>query len=155
MTSQFYGMPKKDRWSGMVKYYLAQDVVDYDPNNPVFENKAQMYKVVDEIIKRRKYRIGNGKEFKLPNYYKRKIFYNKDKGSERASQIQRMVTYNVQCNFNKDFKAELHNLATIYNLGTYSEAVDKYNLVHDDDKYNNCKNYNQKIKDKADSFNCS
>lgn len=135
MTSQFYGMPKKERWTGMVKYYLAQDVAGYDPNNPVFEDKKTFYKVVDEIIKRRKYRIGNGKEFKLPNYYKRKIFYNKVEGSERASQIQRMVTYHVQCNFNKDFKAELHNLATLYNLGTYSEAVDKYNLVHDDDKY--------------------
>lgn len=134
MTSQFYGMPEEKRWNGMVKYYQAQDVMEYDPNNPKFETKRDMYKVVDEIIRRRKYRLGNGKEFKLPNYYKRKIFYNKVEGKERASQIQRMVTYNVQRNFDKDFKEELHNLASIYQIGEYAQVVDKYNDIHEDDK---------------------
>lgn len=134
MTTQFYGMPEEKRWNQMIRYYQAQDVLSYDPNNPRFDSKMDMYKVVDEIIKRRKYRLGNGKEFKLPNYYKRKIFYNKVEGRQRASAIQRMVTYNVQRNFNEDFKAELHNLATIRNLGTYVEALNCYNMVHDDDK---------------------
>lgn len=143
MTSQFYGMPDENRWNAMVRYYQAQDVMEYDPNNPKFESKRDMYKVVDEIIKRRKYRIGNGKEFKLPNYYKRKIFYNKIEGSERATAIQRMVTFNVQRDFDKDFKAELHNLASLFDLGTYAQAVDKYNVVHEDDKYYRAKRYEE------------
>lgn len=143
MTTRYYGMPEPNRWKSMINYYQAQDVVAYDPNKPVFENAAEMYKVVREIIKRRKYRLGNGKEFKLPNYYKRKIFYDKTEGRERATAIQRMVTYNVQRDFDKDFKEELHNLASLYDLGTYSQAVDKYNVVHADDMFYRAKRYEE------------
>lgn len=141
MTSQFYGMPNEKRWKGMVDYYLAKDVCEYDMDNPKFENKQQYYKVVDEIIRRRKYRNGNGNEWKLPNYYRRKIFYVKDGDKVRASQIQRMVTFNVQRNFDKNLKEELHNLATIYNFRTYDEAFSKYQMVHDDDKFYRAKRY--------------
>lgn len=133
MSSQFFGMPDEKRWQSMVAYYQAQDVFSYDPSHPEFPDKKTFYKVCNEIIKRRKYNLGNGKQFKLPNYYKRKIFYNKVEGSERASQIQRMVTYNVQLNFNKDYKEQLHNLATLYDIGEYSQVVDKYNAIHEDD----------------------
>lgn len=135
MTSQFYGMPNEKRWNGMVRYYQAQDIMEYNPEKPKFKNKAEMYKVVDEIIRRRKISIGNGKSFKLPNYYKRKIFYSKNEGKICSMEIQRMVTYYVQRNHDEDFKAELHNLATLYDLGTYAEAVDRYNMVHEDDLF--------------------
>lgn len=134
MTSQFFGMPEEKRWNAMVRYYQAQDVLEYDPLNPKFENVKDMYKIVDEIIRRRKYRIGNGKEFKLPNYYKRKIFYHQVAGRVRASAIQHMVTYNVQRNFDKDRTEQLHNLASIYEIGEYGKVVDLYNAIQEDNK---------------------
>ena len=134
MSSQFYGMPDEKRWKGMVLYHQAQDFIPYDPLNPKFENVQDMYRLVQEIIKRRYYDDGNGKRYKLPNYYKRKIFYYKDEGHVRASAIQRMVTYNVQRDFDKNFKEELHNLASLYQIGDYAKAIDKLNLIHDDDK---------------------
>lgn len=143
MTSKFYGMPNDERWKKMVDYYTCQDIVQYDINN--FDkqmNNDEANRLGFEIIKRRKYRLGNGKEFKLPNYYKRKIFYYKDAfGKDKASRIQRLVTYHVQREYDKLFKEELHNLATLYDLGSYSEAVDRYNMVHDTDKANRAQRY--------------
>lgn len=136
MTSKFFGMPEPARWKKMVNYYTCQDIVKYDIDNLSNLTRDEMRRLGFEIIKRRKYRLGNGKEFKLPNYYKRKIFYAEEKltGKVRATEVQRMVTYHVQREYDKLFKEELHNLATIYDLGTYAQAVDKYNVVHDNDK---------------------
>lgn len=144
MTSHYYGLPEGERLVRMREYYQAQDIVRYDIRNPRFENKAQMQEVINNIIKRKKYRLGNGKEFKLPNYYKRQFFYVKDvQGKVRASALQRMVTYNVQCDFDKNFKEELHNLATMYEIRSYGEVVDRYNMVHDDDKLYRAKRYEE------------
>lgn len=140
MTSQFYGYPEEKRAETLRAFYTAQDVYKYDMNNPVFPDVQTQQRVVKEIIRRRKYNLGNGFSVKLPNYYKRKFFYTKTPATpsypsvERASAIQRMVTYNVQCNADKDFKAELHNLASIYQIGEYAEVVRKYNALHDADK---------------------
>lgn len=131
-TSKFYGLPEPDRWQKMVDYYTCKDMIEYDIDDIHF-SWQDGYRLAHEIIKRRKYNLGNGKEFKLPNYYKRKIFYVKDAfGKERSSQVQRLVTYHVQCDFDKNFKEELHNLATIYDFREYVEAVDCYNMVHED-----------------------
>lgn len=135
MTSQFYGMPSPERWKSLKNYWLAKDIVDYDIDKPVFENVAQQQKVVRAIISRRKYRLSDGREFKLPAYYKRKVFYSLVTGKVRASAIQRMVSYNVQRDFDKLFKEELHNLATLYDIREYSKVVDKYNAIHEDDKF--------------------
>ena len=137
MTSKEYGMPKPERWKKWQEYYTCQDIVKYDINNPVFASNKQQWYVANEIIRRKKYKIGNGKEFKLPAYYVRKLFYTPElrkitdqegnileiKRSMVASPLQRLVTYAAQYNYTKSRDDELFALAAEKFDGDMSKAI--------------------------------
>ena len=115
----------------MKDYYLARNFIDYDPYE-VRLSPDDTERLVDEIIKRRRYNL-DGNSYKLPNYYRKKIFYVKDPltGNDRATSIQRVVSVIVQRNAEQDFMTELQELKTVYNLGTLKEANDRYNMIHE------------------------
>lgn len=134
MTSIGYGLPDDARFKSLRDYYLAKDFINYDENS-LNLSKSDSKRLAEEIIKRRRYNL-NGNSFKLPTYYKRRFFYIKDEdtGNYRASKIQRLVTSVVQYNFNQDFETELQELMSQFDLRTKSEAVDRYNMIHEADK---------------------
>lgn len=142
MTSKFYGMPTEQRWKKMVDYYTCQDICKFDIDDPQFASKKQSWFVLNEIIRRRKYSLGDGKQFKLPNYYRRKIFYKKDVlGKVVKSKIQGMVTYALQFKFNADFDEQLRQVAADRYNGDMAKAIKWYEDVQDSLKESRARTY--------------
>lgn len=123
-----YGMPTRKRFDAMRKYHLANDLfpdMDIDDLYEVYTNggNEKVKQVIRQIIKRRKYKT-NGKEYKLPNYYKRKLFYIKDAytGKVRASQLQRLVSKTMELDIRKDYSRKLCELASNFQNSDSPEA---------------------------------
>lgn len=104
LTSIGYGMPNATRFQRMKDYYLAKDMIQYDENDPRIKTD-DIDRLVDEIIKRRKYNL-DGNLYKLPVYYRKKIFYTLAPVSRklRASKIQHLISWTVQRRADEDFK---------------------------------------------------
>lgn len=115
-TSVGYGMPTRARFERMRNYHLCNDIFPNVDMDKVFNMKPEdMKRLVKEVIKRRKYK-NNGKDYKLPNYYKRKLFYLKDEdtGKVRASSLQRVVSRTMEMDVRADFARQLCEMAANY-----------------------------------------
>lgn len=139
VTSQYFGMPEPERWNKMVAQYTCKDLVpDLDINDPKFESPRQWWHVLNEIIRRRKYRTGNGNEYKLPDYYRRKIFYTRSKdevfGKVKTlkSKLQNMVTYVLQCKYNDRRDEQIRAMVTDDSLRAYAKASDEFERLQED-----------------------
>lgn len=124
ITSKGYGKPSPEKLVNMRRYYLAKDILDIPNINDLSGiSKRQLDTLVREIIKRRKYRI-NGKDYKLPTYLRKEIFYYRDyEGVYKSSQLQDLVTYTLQRDVQKDFARELEDVANREQMPESYEAM--------------------------------
>ena len=113
ITSVGFGLPTKERFEAMRKDILG-DLWNEDLNKVVEHiNPLKLEKKIKQIAKKRKYKR-NGREYKLPTYYKRRIFYVKDPltGKMVQSTLSKMVSKAVQMDVQSDFSKKLIELAT-------------------------------------------
>ena len=113
ITSVGFGLPTKERFDAMRKDILG-DLWNEDLNKVVEHiNPLKLEKKIKQIAKKRKYKR-NGREYKLPTYYKRRIFYVKDPltGKMVQSTLSKMVSKAVQMDVQSDFSRKLIELAT-------------------------------------------
>lgn len=118
LTSIGYGMPTKKRFDALRRDVLGK-LADVDMENP-FEadmSPQELKKNIELVSKKLKYHL-NGKEYKLPAWYRRKMLYVKDPltGKARQSALSNMVSKAVQDRIQKDFAGELIKLAYQYSL---------------------------------------
>ena len=124
ITSVGYGRPTEARLSKMKKEmlcdsYLHLDDIDNINRVPVMK----LYGLCNRIADTRHYHL-DGRDYKFPSYYKRLIFYVKDKNKNvlRASALQRMVSKTLQTRIREEFSRKLQDLATEYSYGgSYQE----------------------------------
>lgn len=113
ITSKGYGMPSKERWKRMKIDVMGEDYSVEDLQNMVKPGHStkKVAKVVDKISKSLKYKQ-NGKEYKLPQYYKRKMFSYKDsEGKVCSTTIQNMVAQSMVSQVQSDYSRKLVQLA--------------------------------------------
>lgn len=111
-----YGMPTKKKFDQMRNYHLCRDLFPSVDIDKLYElSTVDQLKLVREVIKRRKWK-NNGKDYKLPNYYKRKMFYVKDpvSGKVRASNLQALVSKTLEMDVQKDYSRKLAQMAANY-----------------------------------------
>lgn len=127
ITSRGFGISKD--FDKMQRDLLARDLFgNYDLDMLTDENGNRMTNkevknLINVIIRRRMYHR-NGKDYKLPQYYKRKVFYVKDaSGKERASTLQNLVSYALECRIREDFNRELHKVADQQGTEDYYTCV--------------------------------
>lgn len=125
-TSVGYGMPTRARFERMRNYHLCNDIYpNLDPDKVYDLQPSELKRIVNQIIRRRKYRKPNGKETKLPNYYKRKIFYipkEDGSGSVRATELQKVVSRSMEMQLRAEFARKLCQMAALYDQGDPIEA---------------------------------
>lgn len=144
ITSRNLGLPNPKDFIAMQRYYLAQDLYDYDPEHAASQLTAkQLTQVINEIKKRRK----NGK---LSNYLIKKLYYKKDTfGNLRAPQIQKMVSHSLQMDVQKDYSRQLAEVAADYNMAEDVEAYAKVaKIVREREEVRQ-----QKVRESIISFN--
>ena len=103
LVSPGYGLPSEEKFNKMKDYHLCRDLYPSADLDHMFKVKDPM-RLIREIINRRKYNL-NGKNYKLPRYYTRKIFYTKDEltGKIRPLDVQRMVSDTLEMDFCQDY----------------------------------------------------
>lgn len=124
MTSKGLGINLK-QFSNMKRYYLAQDMYDYNPDTLHKDlNKEQVRQIVNEVKKRRKLNP-------IPAYFRKKIYYNynPDTYEYTATELQKMVSLALQCDIQKDYSRQLAALATNQHL---PEDMDGYYVAQKD-----------------------
>lgn len=127
MSSIGYGMPSKERWSRMKidimgKDYSIEELKEMTQSGKSMKNAI---KLADKISKSLKYKQ-NGKEYKLPAYYKKKMLYYKDDtGKIRATEICGMVTHSLVSKVQSDYSRKLCQLADQVHAGEDYESMCK------------------------------
>jgi hypothetical protein len=114
ITSVHYGVPGKKRESMMKKDILG-DLSDlpsfdnFDGVNPFWLDK-QIYRLTNSL----KYKI-DGKEYKLPRYYRQRLLYVKDAltGRYRPTALYSMVSSALQRRVQEDFIQKCRELAAL------------------------------------------
>lgn len=115
-TSVGYGMPTKKRFEKMRRYHLCEDLFPGLNIDKIYELKvSDVSRLVREVIKRRRYKSG-GVSYKLPSYYKKKLYYVKDEftGKDRASRLQSLVSQTLEMDIRKDYSRKLAEMASNY-----------------------------------------
>lgn len=127
ITSVGFGRPIQERFERMRREILCEsfmklDNIDDISHVPVLKLNA----LVKKIAKKRYYHL-DGRDYKLPNYYKRLLFYVKDenKGALRATELSKMVSRAIQDDLVQDFNAKLAELAARNGVSKDSEEFDK------------------------------
>lgn len=137
ITSYGYGMPTKARFDRLRKDILGPVLSEMNPDH-INGNPIKIENEVNKIAKNKKKRYKlNGREYKLPAYYWRKITYVKDEvtGKVRSSQLSTMVSKALQDRVQTDFAGKLIKMATDYNLAeNYEECVKASKIVCDSEK---------------------
>ncbi len=113
ITSKGYGMPSKERWKRMKIDVMGEDysVEDLQKMVQAGQSTKKVAKVVDKISKSLKYKQ-NGKEYKLPKYYKTKMLsYKDDTGKVCSTTIQNMVAQSMVNQVQSDYSRKLVKLA--------------------------------------------
>lgn len=102
LVSPGYGLPSEEKFKKMKDFHLCRDMFPFADLDHISKVKEPM-RLVREIINRSKYNL-NGKLYKLPRYYKRKIFYTKDEltGKIRPLDVQRLVSETLEMDFCQD-----------------------------------------------------
>lgn len=124
LCSVGYGMPSKERWKRMKIDVMGADYTPEELNKMAVGSVRQVNKVVDKISRSLKYKQ-NGKEYKLPAYYRKKMFYAPDAhGKNRKTAISEMVTRAMVKHVQKDYSNKLVQMATSLNAGeSYEEML--------------------------------
>lgn len=127
ISSIGFGKPTEERFERMRREILCESFmklenIDDISGVPVLKLNA----LVKKIAKKRYYHL-DGRDYKLPNYYKRLIFYVKDenKGTLRATVLSKMVSKAIQDDLVEDFNAKLSDLATRNKVSKDSEAFSR------------------------------
>ncbi|AXH74436.1 MAG: replication initiator protein [Microviridae sp.] len=120
ISSKGYGMPSKERWHRMKVDVMGEDYTVEDLKN-LTEGPGKSVKkvceVVNKISKSMKYK-NNGREYKLPRYYRQKMFYAKDCfGKMRSTTISFMVSNALQRQAQSDYSRKLVEMATRMHAG--------------------------------------
>lgn len=128
MTSKGLGFPQGKDFIALQRYYLAQDVYEYNPDTACSElNPDQIKTIIQEIKKRRK-------DGKLSNYLIKKLYYTKDSfGNLRAPQIQKMVSHSLQMDIQKEYSRKLAEIATRECLSEDFEGYRKASKIMEED----------------------
>lgn len=127
ITSKGYGMPSKERWKRMKIDVMGEDYSVEDLQKMVKSGQStkKVAKVVDKISKSLKYKQ-NGKEYKLPQYYKRKMLsYKDDTGKVHSTTIQNMVAQSMVSQVQSDYSRKLVQLANNLNVSEDYEGMVK------------------------------
>ena len=125
MTSKGLGVPSLKKFEGMKRYYLAQDMYDYDPATVHKDlSKSDLRRLIAEIKKRRHLKP-------IPTYLKKRIYYVTDPITclSTATELQKMVSLSLQCDIQKDYSRKLVEIADGNN---YGENMDAYHLAQKD-----------------------
>lgn len=123
ITSQGYGMPSKERWHQMKIDVMGEDYSIEDLKKLSHSNSRKCMKVVDKISRSLKYK-NNGKEYKLPAYYRKRMFYYPDsQGKMRRTVISDMVARTLLHNTQSDFSRQLVQVANNLNLPDDYQAM--------------------------------
>lgn len=114
LVSAGYGLPNEEKFKRMKDYHLCRDMFPDADLDRMYNVKEPM-RLIREIIKRRRYK-NNGKDYKLPRYYQRKIFYTVDEytGKIRPLDVQRMVSQVMEMDIRKDYSRKLAEMAADY-----------------------------------------
>lgn len=115
-TSVGYGMPTRKKFEQMRRYHLCEDMFPgYDVDKLYEMERSDVSRLVREVIKRRRYKI-SGVSYKLPSYYKKRLFYVKDEftGKDRASRLQSLVSKTLEMDVRKDYSRKLAEMASHY-----------------------------------------
>lgn len=123
ISSIGFGKPTERRLAEMKREILCESFlklenIDDLSDVPVLKLNA----LVGRIAEKRYYHL-DGRDYKLPHYYKRLLFYVKDenKGTLRATSLSKMVSKAVQDHLVEDFNKRLAELATRNNVSKDSE----------------------------------
>ncbi len=122
ITSRGYGIPVKKRFDMMRKDVLGDVISELDPDK-LDINPLKLHREIEKISKKKHYKL-NGREYKMPNYYWKKITYVKDPltGKDRASELSKMVSKALQERVQKDFARKLIEMANGRNMAEDYEA---------------------------------
>lgn len=137
ITSENYGMPNKERWHRMKVDVMGKDYSIEELRKLTNGSLKKCTKVVNKISKSLKYKTDNGLTYKLPRYYKERMFYEKDsEGKLRRTPISAMVACTLLDNVRKDYSRKLCEVAAINNLSEdyegYSRAAQIVNRGEED-----------------------
>lgn len=119
-----FGLPKDSVFKSWQNYHLCKDIVsDYDLEAVHDLPPEVSDKLVREVIKRRRYNL-QGCSYKLPNYYKRKLFYVKDGRTKEihASELQFMVSRALAMDIRKDYSRKFASLVSDFSDSESPEA---------------------------------
>lgn len=123
ISSIGFGKPTQERFEKMRREILCESFMKLENIDdiscvPVLKLNA----LVKKIAKKRYYHL-DGRDYKLPNYYKRLLFYVKDenKGTLRATELSKMVSRAIQDDLVQEFNAKLAELATRNGVSKDSE----------------------------------
>lgn len=119
LTSIGFGTPSKERFDKLKSFFCASDILTVDNFDDLSNiSFKELQSLINEIIKRRKSYHINGKEYKLPDYLKRKFFNvesplknEKNQTVFKSSTLQNLVSKALQCNVQKDFASQCRELA--------------------------------------------
>lgn len=123
VTSLRYGVPTEKREMRLRKDVLGDlsDLPSFD--NFVKVNPIWLSKQVEILSQSLKYKC-NGKQFKLPRYYRQRLLYVKDAltGRYRPTALSTMVSKALQDRVQKDFVRKCCDLAASQHLSNNYEA---------------------------------
>lgn len=127
ITSVGFGVPTKKR-EDMMRNDILGELEDlpsfdnFDGINPFWLDK-QIYRLTNSL----KYKI-DGKQYKLPRYYRQRLLYVKDAltGRYRQTALYAMVSKALQCRVQEDFVQKCRELAA---LQPYPESCETYAYV--------------------------
>lgn len=127
-TSIGYGVPKRESFLALekdVKGELAGDDPFLKDMNPI-----KVARGVNYIVKSLKYKV-NGKAYKLPRYYRLRLFYVKDAvtGKYRQTALSRMVNAALQRKVETEFVTQCIRMANDLNLSSTYETYAKVSKI--------------------------
>lgn len=118
ITSVGYGVPTDDRRVALLRDIAGiegAELIESDPNDLSNVSMHDLDKIVYKISKSLKYKI-DGKQYKLPRYYRQKFLYVKDAltGRYRQSALSSLVQKALQRRVQEDFIGKLVDMAASY-----------------------------------------
>lgn len=127
IVSVGYGMPTKKRFDMMRHDIMGDLLCEIDPDKLDNINPIKLQKEVKRMTKRKKYKL-NGREYKLPSYYWKKLTYVKDEvtGKVRSTKLSHLVSQAIQRHVQTDFIEKCIEMANDYDM---PESYETYSIV--------------------------
>ena len=125
ITSKGYGMPSKERWKRMKIDVMGEDysVEDLQKMVKPGQSTKKVSKIIEKVTRSLKYK-NNGKEYKLPAYYRKKMFYYKDDfGKVHGTTVSNMVAQAMVNQVQSDYSRKLVEMANNLQVGETFEDM--------------------------------